>query len=327
MTCILVASVLSNVSTFASDKSKEFNKMVSNEKIQLLRKKIDEADAIVVGGASGMSAAAGFKFYYQEDKVFHKLAGGLEQKYGQHNLFDLFYDRRLTRGEYWALVLRQVRYIYECYTGEPYKDLAELLDGKNYYIVTTNQDAQFFRVFPQEKITRLQGDWRYWQCKHPCHDHIYYNNKEQALELNEYIENDSLPKTLIPRCPHCGDEMEPWVRSYNFLQGEYYNRELDRYRNFLQRNVHNKVLFLELGVGMMTPMFIKEPFMNMVYQWPHAFYASLNPQHALFPIEIAKKSLAVSEDIAIVLNQLLGKSTDGIKAFNANEAFNPSRVY
>ena len=38
--------------------------MVAKEKIDLLRKKIDEADAIVVGGASGMSAASGFVFYY-----------------------------------------------------------------------------------------------------------------------------------------------------------------------------------------------------------------------------------------------------------------------
>ena len=34
--------------------------MVSKEKIELLRQKIDEADAIVVGGESGMSEASGF---------------------------------------------------------------------------------------------------------------------------------------------------------------------------------------------------------------------------------------------------------------------------
>ena len=59
--------------------------MVAQEKIDLLRKKIDEADAIVVGGASGMSAASGFKFYYQCDDVFRRIAGSLEQKYGFHN--------------------------------------------------------------------------------------------------------------------------------------------------------------------------------------------------------------------------------------------------
>lgn len=112
--------------------------MVAQEKIDLLRKKIDEADAIVVGGASGMSAASGFKFYYQCDDVFRRIAGSLEQKYGFHNFFDGLYDRQHTRGEHWAMLLRVAKYIYECETGGTYKDLAELLRGKNYYIATTN---------------------------------------------------------------------------------------------------------------------------------------------------------------------------------------------
>ena len=300
--------------------------MVSKEKIELLRQKIDEADAIVVGGASGMSAASGFVFYYQEDDVFRRMAGGLAEKYDRHNMFDLFYDRRPSRGEQWALMLRVIHYIYECYTGETYTDLAELLKGKDYYIATTNQDAQFYRVFPAERITRIQGDWRYWQCSRPCHDEIY-DNKEKVYRLVREIKDDALPDELIPRCPHCSKELAPWVRGYTFLEGEYYQREMKRYLDFLRANSRRKVLFLELGVGMMTPMFIKEPFMNMTYQFPNAFYTTVNPQHAIIPKEIARKSLAISDDIAVTLKQLLGKSTAGMKAFDAKEAFNPSRVY
>ena len=300
--------------------------MVSKEKIELLRQKIDEADAIVVGGASGMSAASGFVFYYQEDDVFRRMAGSLAKKYDRHNMFDLFYDRCTSRGEQWALMLRVIHYIYECYTGETYTDLAELLKGKDYYIATTNQDAQFYRVFPAERITRIQGDWRYWQCSRPCHDEIY-DNKEKVYRLVREIMDDALPDELIPRCPHCGKELAPWVRGYTFLEGEYYQREMKRYLDFLRANSRRKVLFLELGVGMMTPMFIKEPFMNMTYQFPNAFYATVNPQHAIIPKEIARKSLAISDDIAVTLKQLLGKSTAGMKAFDAKEAFNPSRVY
>ena len=300
--------------------------MVSKEKIELLRQKIDEADAIVVGGASGMSASSGFVFYYEDDEVYRRLAGDLAKKYNIHNMFDAFYDQRLTAGERWAIILRTTRYIYECETGETYKDLAELLEGKNYYVVTTNQDAQFYRIFPAKHITRIQGDWRYWQCSQPCHDGIY-DNHDEVMWLCDTIKNDTLPEKLIPRCPRCGAPMEPWVRSYTFLQGTFYHREMKRYRDFLENNKRGKVLFLELGVGMMTPMFIKEPFMNMTYQFPHAFYAAVNPQHALVPKEIARKSLAISDDIAVTLKQLLGKSTAGIKAFNAKEAFNPSRIY
>ena len=248
--------------------------MVSAEKIQLLREKISEADAIVVGGASGMSAASGFVFYYKDDEVYRRLAGGLARKYGIHSMFDAFYDRRLTAGERWAVILRTTRYIYECGTGGTYRDLAELLEDRNYYVVTTNQDAQFFRVFPTRNITRIQGDWRYWQCSLPCHDGIY-DNHDEVMWLCDAICGDALPEKLIPRCPHCGAPMEPWVRSHVFLQGKFYHREMKRYRDFLEKHRQGKVLFLELGVGMMTPMFIKEPFMNMVYQWPHAFYGAV----------------------------------------------------
>lgn len=299
--------------------------MDAKEKIDFLKYKIDEADAIVVGGASGMSAASGFKFYYQRDEVFQMIAGSLEDKYHFHNFFDAFYDRQHTRGEHWAMLIRAAKYIHECETGDTYKDLAELLDGKNYYAATTNQDAQFFRVFEDDRITRIQGDWRYFQCKHGCHDEVYYN-KEQVYKLCEAIENDALPDKLIPHCTHCGGEMDAWIRSRTFLEGSYYQSEMNRYHDFLNRFSGSKTLFLELGVGMMTPMFIKEPFMNMTYRWAQAFYATINPQHAIVPKEIAGKSLAIHNDIAITLKQILGRPTIGME-FNAKEVFNPSRIY
>ena len=40
------------------------------EQVKSLMAHIQEADAIVVGAASGMSAAAGYRHYYERDKVF-----------------------------------------------------------------------------------------------------------------------------------------------------------------------------------------------------------------------------------------------------------------
>lgn len=80
-----------------------------------------------------------------------------------------------------------------------------------------------FRTFPAEKITRIQGDFRYWQCKHTCTDEIY-PNKEKVYELLDKIEGDRLPDDLIPRCSHCGTEMVPWWRSREFLEGSYYQK-------------------------------------------------------------------------------------------------------
>lgn len=300
--------------------------MITDRNINLLKQKIAEADAIVIGGASGMSASSGFKFYYQRDEVFGMIAGSLEDKYGFHSFFDALYDRRPTRGEHWAMLIRTMKYIYDSYTGDSYSDLAELLKDKNYYVATTNQDAQFYRVFPKEKITPIQGDWRYWQCSRPCHDEVYYNRKN-VYDLYENIKDDSLPDDLIPRCKYCGHEMAPWVRSHTFLEGKFYKSEMNRYKEFLRKNMNGKTLFLELGVGMMTPMFIKEPFMNMVYRWPKATYVTINPQHVIIPKEISDKSLGIKDDIAITLKRLLGKSTEGMSIYDKNNIFNPSRVY
>lgn len=88
-----------------------------------------------------------------------------------------------------------------------------------------------------------------------------------------------------------------------------------------------KILFLELGVGMMTPMFIKEPFMNMTYQLPKAHYVTINPKHAIIPKEIAAKSLDIQDDIAFVLKKLLGKSTDHLIRDNKEDIFDSAKVY
>lgn len=300
--------------------------MDNQNKIKLLKEKIESADAIVVGIASGMSAASGFRFYYQDDDDYKKIAGGLREKYGVYNHFDAYYNRQMSKEEHWALLVRVIKYLYDAETGETYLDLAELLHGKNYYVVTTNQDAQTARVFPEDRVTRLQGDFRYFQCKNRCHDAIYYNG-DIINDLYDKIEGDRLPEKYIPKCPKCGGDMADWVRSPYFLQGKDYEREYSRYMDFLRANMKKKVLFLELGVGMMTPMFIKEPFMNMVYQFPDAFYITINPKHAIIPKEIASKSLDIQDDIAFVLREALGKPTDHLKREDKDKIFDSGKIY
>lgn len=275
--------------------------MSYEEQVRLMVEHIQEAGAIVVGAASGMSAAAGFRHYYEHDNDFADNLGEFERKYGYRNSFDGFYYRYHTSEERWAFLARNLCMILDAETGQPYYDLHDILKDKNYYILTTNQDTQFTRVFPEEKISAIQGDWRYFQCGHRCHDGLY-DSVETLHKLNDAIDADlRVPSKMIPHCPKCGAEMEPWVRSRVFLEGEKYREEYSKLNMFLKANVHKNVLFLELGVGRMTPMFIQEPFWNMTYSLPNAFYITINPRDALVPKELKKKGLAIHEDIAKVL--------------------------
>lgn len=283
------------------------------EQVRSLMAHIQEADAIVVGAASGMSAAAGYRHYYEHDKDFVDNLGEFEKKYGYRNSFDGFYYRYRTSEERWAFIAKNLCMILDAKTGQPYKDLFEILKDKNYYILTTNQDTQFDRVFPEEKISAIQGDWRYFQCSRRCHDELY-DSVKTLHKLKDAIDSElKVPSDMIPHCPKCGAEMEPWVRSWVFLEGKKYREEHSKLNAFLKKNMHKKILFLELGVGRMTPMFIQEPFWNMTYSWPNAFYITINPKDAIVPEELKQKGLAIYEDIARVLADAKTIAAGGIE--------------
>lgn len=277
------------------------------ENIDTILQKIEEADAIVIGGAAGMSAAAGYN-WYRDDANFRKYFNPFAEKYGIDSIFGGFYYRFRTEEERWAYLATLINFVADVPIGQPYKNLNQILRGKNYYILTTNQDTQFSQEFSEEKVSAIQGNWTYLQCSGPCHDGVY-PYAEQAKELCSHIEGTRIPSSMVPKCPQCGGPMELWVRSFVFLEGSKFRDEHRKYLEFLQENKHKKVLFLELGVGLMTPMFIKEPFWNMTYSWPDAHYITINPnpEHNLLPKELKDKGLAVHEDIAKVMRDVLAK--------------------
>lgn len=282
---------------------KSASKDIHEQNVHTLIEKIRNSEAILVGAAAGMSAACGFNFFYQNDELFQEYLGDFHKKYGFTGAFNGFYYHYPSSEARWAFLARMTYMEYECPTGKPYYDLMGLLQGKNYHIMTTNQDFQFTRVVPEEKLSAIQGDSRFYQCSRRCHDQIYFN-KDMVYAMNDAIdENLCIPSEMIPRCPKCGAQMEPWVRGYTFLEGEKYREEYRKINEFLQQNKEKEILFLELGVGRMTPMFIQEPFWNLTYSLPKAFYITINPKDALLPHELDQKGLAIKEDIAVVLKE------------------------
>lgn len=53
---------------------------------------------------------------------------------------------------------------------KPYIDLDAILNGKDFHILTTNQDTQFVKLYPEEKVSEIQGDHRFFQCSRQCCD-------------------------------------------------------------------------------------------------------------------------------------------------------------
>ena len=66
---------------------------------------------------------------------------------------------------------------------DTYKKLFEIVNDKDYFVITTNVDHAFQKAgFEKERLFYTQGDYGLFQCSVPCHDSTY-DNKEIVLKM------------------------------------------------------------------------------------------------------------------------------------------------
>lgn len=273
-----------------------------DEQIERLVREVEEADCVLVGGASGLSAAGGGDFYYGDTPSFREHFGKFAEKYGIKGAFDGSFRQWETPEEKWAYLSTFLHTTQTAPVRTPYLDLDGLLSGKDFFVLTTNQDTQFVKLYPEEKVAEIQGDHRFFQCERCCTDDTWDAVEPVRQMIEAQGDGTRIPTELIPRCPHCGGEAFPWVRGYgNFLQGKKYEGEYRKVSEWIAAHADRRLLLLELGVGRITPMFIQEPFWNLTLSLPHARYVAVNDRYGFLPAQIADKGMVVVADIARVL--------------------------
>ena len=207
------------------------------KQIEKLNEKIKEADCIVVGGASGLSSAGGGDFYYEDTPSFRRYFGKFAEKYGFQGAFAGMGHPYKTRGEFWAYLATFLHTTQTAPIREPYLDLDAILQGKDFFILTTNQDTQFVKIYPEEKVAQIQGDHRFFQCSKQCCDRTWDAVKPVEKMIEAIGDGTSIPEELIPHCPVCGAEAFPWVRGYgNFLQGRKYDEQYQKISKYIMNN-------------------------------------------------------------------------------------------
>lgn len=142
--------------------------------LQKMATAIKVADYVIVGGAAGMSAAAGPDWYNPGDPTYLEKFKAIEDKYHTGSLWRNYYLEQYTgknwknRGDYWGFKLTVAHYNLHVAIFQPYHDLKAVLKDKDYDIITTNQDCQFPRAFPEKEVATIQGNWSYFQCANKC---------------------------------------------------------------------------------------------------------------------------------------------------------------
>ena len=272
--------------------------------IKKLKTAIENAEAILVGAGSGFSAAAGYTY---SGERFQRHFADFIEKYHLRDMYSAGFYPFPTPEEKWAYWSRHIYCNrYDQPESHVHKTLLQLLQDKDYFVLTTNVDHLFQNNgFDKQRLFYTQGDYGLWQCKTPCHQQTY-DNEEAVRRMIKEQQDMKIPTELVPHCPLCGEEMEMNLRvDASFVEDDSWHAAAARYHDFLNRHQISSILYLELGVGMNTPGIIKFPFWKMTAANPQATYACLNKGEACSPSEIKGQSILIDDDIASVLHELI----------------------
>ena len=275
-----------------------------SDKINRVKDLLKNADAVVIGAGAGLSTSAGFDY---SGERFEKYFSDFAEKYGITDMYSGGFYPYQTLEEYWAWWSRQIycnRYID---APKPlYQKLLSLVKDKDCFVITTNVDHCFQKSgFDKQRLFYMQGDYGLFQCSEPCCQKTY-DNKELVLKMVQLQKNMKIPSELVPYCPNCGQPMTTNLRcDDNFVQNEGWYKAKNRYDDFIRRHEGLKTVFLELGVGNNTPVWIKYPFQKMTAQNPNASYVCVNLGCVYAPPEIKGQSVCIDSDILTVIDKLL----------------------
>ena len=290
-------------------------------KIQKLKERIQQADAVIIGAGAGLSTAAGFIY---SGERFERYFSDFGKKYGFHDMYSGGFYPYSTQEEFWAY---WSRYIWiNRYMDAPkrtYEDLFRLVRNKDYFVLTTNVDHCFQKAgFDRKRLFYTQGDYGLFQCSKPCCKKTWDNEEmvrrmiisqgfvigeDKALTLPEgQTAAMRIPSELLPKCPNCGRPLTMNLRSDDkFVEDEGWQEAAAEYEAWLTAHQHQKVVWLEIGVGYNTPGIIKYNFWQQVYQNKQAVYACLNMEELPIPEAIRDRSIVIGGDSSQVIGELI----------------------
>lgn len=303
-----------------------------DEKIDILKNQLATADAVVIGAGSGLSTAAG---YVYSGERFTKYFSDFEAKYGFHDMyFGGFYPYK-TLEEFWGFWCRYIWINrYAPIPNDLYKKLFSLVHDKDYFVLTTNVDHCFQRArFDKSRLFYTQGDYGLFQSSTPSGKSAKktYDNYEIVKKMvlsegfkidenNELVGNViarsasdeailkikmSIPSDLLPICPDDKKPMTTNLRSDDtFVEDSGWHKAAKNYEDFLAKHEKSHVLFLELGVGMNTPVIIKFPFWQFTKANKNAFYACINKGESGCSETIVNRSVCIDAGISEVIEEL-----------------------
>ena len=147
-----------------------------SDEMDKLREALSDADAVLIGAGSGLSAAAGYLYFGER---FERYFSDFRKKYGIRDMYSGGFYPFGSLEEYWAWWSRHIYWNrYAAIPNDTYQKLLDLVKDKDYFVLTTNVDHCFQRAgFDKHRLFYTQGDYGLFQCSRPCCQKTYDNEE------------------------------------------------------------------------------------------------------------------------------------------------------
>ena len=186
---------------------------------------------------------------------------------------------------------------------QAYEALNRLLEGKNYFILTTvANDLIWDSGLNPERIAAPCGGSRRKQCPDGCSEGLlevsgeeWEGSRRMLLELAAG-EGDRAGSPVSGICPGC---QKPLV--FNNIFNEHYDENgylpsWQLYTKWLQGTLNRKLCVLELGVLMKLPNIIRWPFEKAAYFNQKASFIRVNERLYQLSKELSDKGISVPQN-------------------------------
>ena len=272
-----------------------------SERKEWLSEQIADADYVLIGAGAGLTTAAGID-YAGED--FRREFREWIDRYDITDLYSAGFYPFKTDEERWAMWAKHIWFSrYRTGALPLYKKLLKMVDGKDYFVITTNVDGQFEMAgFDAERIFATQGDYCYFQPASGSPNELYHNQEwvEHALPA---IRDCRIPTELIPHTPD-GQPVSMNLRCDDtFVEDSHWHQQAQRYSDFVRTASDRRLLLLEFGVGFNTPVIIRFPFEQMAAQFPDTTLVRFNRDYPQLSTQGISRYVAFTEGVEQIIQE------------------------
>jgi NAD-dependent SIR2 family protein deacetylase len=260
----------------------------------LIARWIVEADRVVIGAGSGLSAAAGYDF---GDQAGFAARFPALVKRGLRAACEMIDYSDLPEAAFWGFWAVHVTEIRFADGRSPvYEELLRLVHGRDCFVLTSNVDALFVRNgLDPDHIWSIQGDYAFMQCLRPCTKEVWPSAPviQRALGAIDPDSQEVADPACVPRCIRCGGNVFMNVRGGAWFIEEPYYPQMERWLAWFGGRSNERLLLMDIGSGYNTPGVVRWPMEQIAVHAPTARLVRINLHDARVPSALGPRGLSV----------------------------------